>query len=79
MTTQRWVSMREAARILQAEGFKVNPNLISRLANRGTIQTKDDPIDARVRLVDLNELRQLFAYRRNNPSIDDNDDSDDNI
>lgn len=60
--------MREAARLLQAEGFKVNANLISRLANRGTIQTRDDPIDARVRLVDLDELRRLLATRRSEPS-----------
>ena len=69
---QRWVPMREAAAILKTEGFKVSPNTISRLANRGTIQTKDDPIDARVRLVDLDELRSLFASRRGS-SIDDDD------
>lgn len=60
----KWVPMREAAAILKAEGFKVSPNTISRLANRGTIQAKDDPVDARVRLVDLDELRRLFTYRR---------------
>jgi len=75
MMIQRWVPMREAARILQAEGYRVNANLISRLAGRGTIQTKDDPIDTRVRLVDLDELRTLFASRRDgSPSNDDNDD-----
>ncbi len=56
--------MREAAAILKAEGYKISPNTISRLANRGTIQAKDDPVDARVRLVDLDELRRLFTYRR---------------
>jgi hypothetical protein len=56
--------MREAASILKAEGFKVSPNTISRLAGRGIIQAKDDPVDARVRLVDLDELRRLFNYRR---------------
>ena len=71
MTTQRWVPMREAARLLHAEGFRVNANLISRLANRGTIQTRDDPIDARVRLVDLDELRRLFATRRGGSSDED--------
>jgi hypothetical protein len=60
----KWVPMREAAAILKAEAFKVSPNTISRLAHRGTIQTKDDPVDARVRLVDLDELRRLFIYRR---------------
>jgi len=65
MTQGQWVPMREASRTLQAEGFKINPNTISRLAGRGTIQTKNDPIDTRVKLVSLDELRQLFAGRRN--------------
>ena len=69
----KWVSMREAATILKAEGFKVSPNTISRLANRGTIQTKDDPVDTRVRLVDLDELRRLFTHRRNEITDDDED------
>lgn len=63
--------MREAAAVLKAEGFKVSPNTISRLASRGTIQTKDDPVDARVRLVDLDELRRLFTYRRGESNMDD--------
>jgi hypothetical protein len=67
----KWVPMREAAAILKAEGFKVSPNTISRLANRGTIQAKDDPVDARVRLVDLDELRRLFTYRRGEISDED--------
>lgn len=65
--------MREAAAVLKAEGFKVSPNTISRLASRGTIQTKDDPVDARVRLVDLDELRRLFTYRRGESNMDDED------
>lgn len=64
MTQVQWVPMREAARTLQAEGFKINPNTISRLAGRGTIQTKNDPVDTRVKLVSLDELRGLFAGRR---------------
>jgi hypothetical protein len=67
----KWVPMREAAAILKAEGFKVSPNTISRLASRGTIQTRDDPIDTRVRLVDLDELRKLFTYRRSEITNDD--------
>ncbi len=58
---QKWVPMRQAAEILKAEGYRVSPNTISRLANRSIIQTKDDPVDARVRLVDLDELRRLLA------------------
>ena len=67
----KWVPMREAAAILKSEGFKASPNTISRLASRGTIQTKNDPVDARVRLVDLDELRTLFTYRRSGISNDD--------
>ena len=69
----KWVSMREAAAILKAEGFKASPNTISRLASRGVIQTKDDPVDTRVRLVDLDELRRLFIYRRSDITDDDED------
>lgn len=69
----KWVPMREAAAILKAEGFKISPNTISRLANRGTIQTKDDPVDARVRLVDLDELRKLFTYRRSEITEDEDE------
>jgi hypothetical protein len=69
----KWVSMREAAAILKTEGFKVSPNTISRLASRGVIQTKDDLIDTRVRLVDLDELRRLFTYRRSEITDDENE------
>jgi len=74
MMMQRWVPMREAAIILKSEGFKISPNTISRLANRGTIQTKDDPVDARVRLVDLDELRRLFTFRRREVPDDEDED-----
>lgn len=53
--SQEWVTMQEAANRL-----KINRNKISRLANRGAIQSKENPLDARVRLVDLNEIRALF-------------------
>jgi len=73
---QKWVPMREAATILKSEGYKVSANTISRLANRNVIQAKDDPVDARVRLVDLDELRELFALRRGGPVTDDVDNDD---
>jgi hypothetical protein len=53
--SEEWVTMTEAA-----DRLKVKRNKISRLASRGVIQTRDNPLDARVRLVDLNELRALF-------------------
>jgi Helix-turn-helix domain len=52
---EEWVTMKEAA-----ERLGVGRNKISRLASRGIIKTKDNPLDARVRLVNLNELRTLF-------------------
>jgi hypothetical protein len=67
--------MREAAARLKAEGFKISPNKVSRLASRDKIRTQEDPLDERVRLVELNELRALFSNRLRNPvDIDDDDD-----
>lgn len=74
---EEWVSMREAAARLKAEGFKISPNKVSRLASRDKIRTQEDPLDERVRLVELNELRALFSNRlRNTGDIDDDDDDD---
>ena len=52
---EEWVTIQEAAKRL-----KVGRNKISRLISRGVIKTKDNPLDARVKLVDLNELRAIF-------------------
>ncbi len=73
---EEWVSMREAAARLKAEGFKISPNKVSRLASRDKIRTQEDPLDERVRLVELSELRALFASRLRNPDIDDDNDDD---
>ncbi len=54
-----WVSIKEAARQL-----KISPNKIANLANRGRIRSREDPLDERVRLVELNEIRALFASRK---------------
>jgi hypothetical protein len=67
--------MREAAARLKTEGFKISPNKVSRLASRNKIRTKDDPLDERVRLVELNELRELFASRLRSTSSNDGDDN----
>jgi hypothetical protein len=53
--SEEWVTMQAVANRL-----KINRNKISRLASRGAIQTRDNPLDARVRLVDLNEIRALY-------------------
>jgi hypothetical protein len=53
---EQWMTMRSAARSLG-----VSPNKISRLAAKGRIKTRDNPLDERVKLVDFNELKILFA------------------
>ncbi len=74
-TREEWVSMREAATRLKAEGLKISPNKVSRLASRDKIRTQEDPLDERVKLVELNELRALFSNRlRNMDDVEDNDD-----
>ena len=55
----QWVTMREAARLLG----KSHPT-ISRLATQNIIKTKGDPTDRRVKLVDLDELRNLYSLRK---------------
>lgn len=52
---EEWVTIQEAS-----ERLSIKRNKISRLASRGVIQSRENPLDARVRLVDLNELRSLF-------------------
>ncbi len=70
--SEEWVTIREAAKRLN-----VGRNKISRLANRGQIRTKDNPLDARVTLVDLTEVRIIFdTYGGQAGSSTDNDDED---
>ncbi len=53
--SEQWMPMRQAAKRLG-----ITPNKISRLAEKGKIKTRRTPLDERVRLVDLNELKALF-------------------
>ena len=53
--SEEWIPMTEAA-----DRLKVRRNKISRLASRGVIQTRENPLDARVKLVNFTELRALF-------------------
>jgi len=57
---KNWVSMSEAAYILRTEGISVSISKLSRLAAKGKIQTAQDVLDERARLVNLDELRRLF-------------------
>ncbi len=70
--SEEWVTIQEAVRRL-----KVGRNKISRLAGRGQIQTKDNPLDARVTLVNLEELRAIFEQY--GPHMGDDKDDDDEI
>ncbi len=54
--TERWVTMKVAAKRLN-----ISANKISRWANRGLIQAKDNPFDRRSRLVDLIELQEKLT------------------
>jgi len=54
-TREQWMSMRTAAKRLG-----VSPNKISRLASKGKIKWRANPLDERVHLVDFNELKTLF-------------------
>jgi DNA-binding MarR family transcriptional regulator len=64
------MTIQEASRRLNVRRAK-----ISRLVSRGIIQTKDNPLDARVRLVNLNELRAIFEQY--GPRMGDDKDEDD--
>ncbi|MBA2680286.1 MAG: hypothetical protein H0U76_18050 [Ktedonobacteraceae bacterium] len=76
---EEWVPMNIAARRLKAENIKIRRNKISRLANRKIIQVRDNPLDARIRLVNLYELRALFEQYGNQmgDSESSNDEDDD--
>jgi len=53
---EQWVPMSDAADIL-----KIDKSKISRWAAQGVIQTKKSPIDRRVRLVNVEEIRNLVT------------------
>jgi len=61
---EQWVSMNMASKILKSEGVNIPVSKISRLASRGAIKAVSDPLDVRVRLIDLNELRKLIKSSR---------------
>jgi DNA-binding MarR family transcriptional regulator len=65
--SEEWVPMSEAARRL-----KVRVSKISRLASKGRIETRENPLDERVRLVNFTELRALFD--KYGPKLDEDDD-----
>jgi hypothetical protein len=54
----RWVTITEASKEL-----KVPHSKISRMARRNEIKSETNPLNARVRLVDIDELRELVEKR----------------
>lgn len=56
MANEQWVTMSEAAAELNVPVAQ-----ISRLAKRGEIRSEDDAVNKRVRLVELNQVRAVFA------------------
>lgn len=61
-----WVTIQEAAKRLNVRRAK-----ISRLVSRKVIQTKENPLDARVTLVNFEEVRTIFETYGNNKDGDD--------
>jgi DNA-binding MarR family transcriptional regulator len=58
---KQWVPMKEAAQTL-----KIDKSKISRWAAQGVIQTQKSPIDRRVRLVNIAEIRSLIERYKTN-------------
>jgi len=56
---EQWVTMKQAA-----EAVGVSATQISRLAKRGQIRAEKDILNKRVTLVELNEVKQLFAQSK---------------
>jgi predicted XRE-type DNA-binding protein len=56
MSDEKWVPMSQAAELLG-----VPLSQISRLAKRGRIRSEDDAVNARVKLVEINEVKQVFS------------------
>lgn len=52
---EHWVTMSQAA-----ESIGVSVAQISRLAKRGEIRVEKDRVNKRVRLVELNEIQEIF-------------------
>jgi excisionase family DNA binding protein len=56
---EQWVTMSEAAQTLG-----INVATISRMAKRGEIRSERDAVNKRVRLVELNEIKNIFAQSK---------------
>jgi len=54
-SNEQWLPMREVAERLKLSQYK-----LSRMAQKGAIRTKPDILDARIKLVELGEVRRVF-------------------
>jgi hypothetical protein len=55
---EQWLPMKEVARILNIPNYK-----LSRVAQKGSIRMMPDPIDGRVKLVEVNEVKRIFRIK----------------
>lgn len=52
---EEWLPMREVAKMLN-----ISYDKLSRLVRQKIIQTRDDVLDQRVKLVEVNEVKKVF-------------------
>lgn len=55
---EQWVPMKEAAEMLN-----ISYDKLGRLVRRREIRSQDDPLDQRVKLVEINEVKRIFRIR----------------
>jgi len=55
-TEEQWLPMRDVAKLLDIRYDK-----LARLARQNTVRSKNYPLDQRVRLVEVNEVRKMFG------------------
>jgi hypothetical protein len=58
MQNQEWLPMKEAAAQLKISYYK-----LIRMVDRGKLETREDDLDRRVRLVNLEEVRRVFRLK----------------
>jgi len=54
--SEEWLPMRTVAKRLN-----VNYNTLSRLVALGQVETRNSPIDRRVKLVEVNAVKKIFS------------------
>jgi len=56
---EQWLPIKEVAKMLNIRADK-----LARLARQKTIRSKDYPLDMRVKLVEVNEVKRLFEIAK---------------